>query len=213
MAAVATVVHRHHHEQNEHGTLFHGVTPGRHQSGDGDGARKDLSFEANIPQERLAQLNSVATKCELELIERLSEHAGKIQASQLDQELYHEFGTGDDFKASLIALSETRHWLVDHAVFSSTITFLVLVNAVQMGLEVDHPEHASVWKVCDYTFAAIFIIEMILKLICLHFAYFKDRWNCLDGSLAILGFCDTWLLLLMGTDSIGLSQLSILRIL
>lgn len=106
-----------------------------------------------------------------------------------------------------------KHWLIDHVAFKTFITTLVIVNAIQMGFEVDHPEAKHIWKVFDHVFGAVFFIEMLMKLVVLRLNYFRDRWNWLDGSLAIMGFVDTWLITIIGGGNIGLQNFSILRIL
>jgi len=119
----------------------------------------------------------------------------------------------DSAAAKNAELSATKHWLVDHVCFTTFISILVFVNAIQMGVEVDYPDEKDLWKTVDHVFGAVFFIEMVLKLVFLRLNYFRDRWNWLDGSLALMGFMDTWFLTIVGGKNLGLQQFSILRIL
>ena len=62
------------------------------------------------------------------------------------------------------------------------------------ALEVRDPCPGVIWNAFDHMFGGVFFVEMVIKLAVLHLAYFKDRWNLLDGTLAIMGFMDTWFL-------------------
>ena len=81
------------------------------------------------------------------------------------------------------------------------------------GVEADHPEWRHEFKRSDHFFGGLFFVEMLIKLEALRISYFYDRWNLLDGALAMMGFIDTWFVTIIGGSNLGLSQLSILRIL
>jgi len=82
----------------------------------------------------------------------------------------------------------------------------ILLNAVQMGLQVDikGPRVDTVWTVLSNLFTGIFAVEMFLKLWYLRGAYFTDRWNWLDFVIAWLGIADTWILPFCIDDDSGL---------
>jgi len=110
----------------------------------------------------------------------------------------------------------TGRWsyrLVETFAFKGLITAAVMINAVLMGVEADHPEWKDDFKRIDHFFGGLFFVEMLIKLEALRASYFRDRWNLLDGALAMMGFVDTWFVTMIGASNIGLSQFSILRIL
>eukprot|EP00746_Dinoflagellata_sp_MGD_P003493 gnl/MRDRNA2_/MRDRNA2_106790_c0_seq1.p1 gnl/MRDRNA2_/MRDRNA2_106790_c0~~gnl/MRDRNA2_/MRDRNA2_106790_c0_seq1.p1 ORF type:complete len:617 (+),score=105.03 gnl/MRDRNA2_/MRDRNA2_106790_c0_seq1:166-2016(+) len=97
--------------------------------------------------------------------------------------------------------------------FNIMIAVAVSSNAIQMGVETDHPEYATVYMLMENTFAAIFAFEMIAKLYFYKLGYFRSRWNILDFSLVWLSIIDLWLIQLIVGGSSGMKQLSGLRML
>jgi len=130
--------------------------------------------------------------------------------SQLEKELAEEEAKKEKAAEPPESFS---HRLVESFAFKGIITTAVMVNAVLMGLEADHPEWKDEFKRIDHVFGAMFFLEMLIKWVALRAAYFNDRWNLLDMTLAIMGFMDTWFITIVGGNNIGLSQFSILRIL
>jgi len=130
---------------------------------------------------------------------------GSSLGAKLEQDLAEE--------AAQQSTEDPGHWLVEHIAFKTVITVAVMINAILMGVEVDHPEWEDEWKRIDHFFGALFMIEMLTKWAALRVSYFHDRWNWLDCSLAWMGFMDTWFITIVGGNNIGLSQFSILRIL
>lgn len=102
--------------------------------------------------------------------------------------------------------------------FTSIIGVAVIANAVQLGVEVDYPDHRSTYAVLEHMFTGIFSLEMIFKLVELRVGYFKDPWNLVDFILVWLSIVDIWILTLIsgtgdGPDLRIFSMLRILRIL
>ena len=51
----------------------------------------------------------------------------------------------------------------------------------------DEPDYlASVIEIINYTFAAIFTIEAIIKIIAMRGSYFSDSWNIFDFSIVMI---------------------------
>lgn len=76
--------------------------------------------------------------------------------------------------------------LITNQFFELFILLTIIVNCVFLALK-NSPEEP------EYVFAAIYTIEMILKIIakgfCMHkFAYLRDPWNWLDFVVVILGY-------------------------
>lgn len=100
--------------------------------------------------------------------------------------------------------------------FNVAVQIMTLLNTLAMGLEADQPEWTDVWMVCENIFTAGFFTEMIIKIYCLRWRYFKDKANWLDGFLTMMGVADCWILSVIpvtGGNHADLQSLSILRIL
>jgi len=73
--------------------------------------------------------------------------------------------------------------IVDSDWFSMTITALVVLNALLLGLDAIRgwPEPAHRWfGVLDRLFLAIFVVELSLKLVVHGPQFFRRAWNCFD---------------------------------
>ena len=86
--------------------------------------------------------------------------------------------------------------LVVHPNFEWFIMTCIILNTVAMGVKFfGQPyEFTLVIEIINYIFSAIFIVEMILKLLGMGGAYFKNPWNIFDFSivwLTILGYVIT----------------------
>lgn len=76
--------------------------------------------------------------------------------------------------------------LITNQFFELFILLTIIVNCIFLAIK-DAPEEP------EYVFAAIYTVEMILKIIakgfCMHkFAYLRDPWNWLDFVVVILGY-------------------------
>jgi len=95
------------------------------------------------------------------------------------------------------AIDEHKHTaLIDHPVFV-TITYLViLINAVQMGLELDQrPEPGSTarknFDIMEYFAYFVFLVELILKIYFLGCkGYFRELYNVLDAVVVAVSTLD-----------------------
>lgn len=106
-----------------------------------------------------------------------------------------------------------RHIVLSKA-FQFVIVVLVLANAVQMGVEADHPDLKDAWFICENLFTSFFLLEMLLKVYAFRKEYFMDRGNWLDFALVIFAVSDTWLMtILLFKMDFDLQTLSVLRVL
>lgn len=98
--------------------------------------------------------------------------------------------------------------------FIVTIYVAILLNALQMGLQVDIKGGAwdVLWQVLDHIFTAIFAIEMMIKIYFLKKFYFFDRWNILDFFIALTSMLDSWLIPLVTGDTGRSEALKVLQL-
>lgn len=105
----------------------------------------------------------------------------------------------------------------DRKWFGAIIAISVVANAIQMGIEVDHPDPEDcnpcyyVWL--ENIFAVIFTLEMLCKFYTERLSYFLKGWNLLDFLPVTFSVADLWLMDLLVGDSINTANLSSLRML
>lgn len=104
--------------------------------------------------------------------------------------------------------------------FKTFIALCVVLNAVQLGMELDYEEYKYVYNYLDHIFTGFFTIEMLIKLKELKHRYFCEGWNLLDFFLVMLSILDVWALPLVftllftgGSGQQDLRMFSVLRIL
>eukprot|EP00746_Dinoflagellata_sp_MGD_P014860 gnl/MRDRNA2_/MRDRNA2_132774_c0_seq1.p1 gnl/MRDRNA2_/MRDRNA2_132774_c0~~gnl/MRDRNA2_/MRDRNA2_132774_c0_seq1.p1 ORF type:complete len:717 (-),score=136.78 gnl/MRDRNA2_/MRDRNA2_132774_c0_seq1:347-2497(-) len=96
--------------------------------------------------------------------------------------------------------------------FNLIIACAVVANAIQLGVELDYPEHTFAYWVMDHVFTATFTAEMVIKIFELRWNYFHQGWNQLDFTLVMLSILDSWILPIVGTAA-DMRMYSVLRIL
>jgi len=77
--------------------------------------------------------------------------------------------------------------IVEHSLFERTIMICIVLNTLLMACvcfpELETPDFEwwnSLMSVTNYTFAFVFAVEAILKLLALQQSYWKDSWNVFD---------------------------------
>lgn len=106
-----------------------------------------------------------------------------------------------------MSLPQRIHHFLELPIVRNGILAVILFNAVLLGLETSQTMMSmfgGLLKALDTACLAIFVIEIVLKLIAYRFAFFKSGWNVFD--FIIVGIA-----LVPGTE--GLSVLRALRIL
>lgn len=102
----------------------------------------------------------------------------------------------------------------ERAWFKGVIGGTVVLNAIQLGVQMDHPEYEDVYWYSAHFFTSVFTGEMLLKLFEIKLRYFQEGFNILDFVLVWMSIIDTWIFGLIATDSgVDLRQFSVLRIL
>jgi len=78
--------------------------------------------------------------------------------------------------------------LVEHKRFQQFIIWVIVVNAVTLGLETSQAvarEFGGVLHVADRVMLGIFVVELALRLFAFRWPFFRDSWNVFD--LIIVG--------------------------
>ena len=113
-------------------------------------------------------------------------------------------------------------FIIDSTAFHSFIGVIVLLNTIVMGLEQDTGDcnaRISVWFVAESIFAAIFVIEILVRIFSQGRQFFRLRlggiWNFVDLSLVCVSVTDILMQHFIGPcgQSTNLRLLSSLRIL
>jgi hypothetical protein len=103
--------------------------------------------------------------------------------------------------------------------FSGAIGVVIILNAILIGAEADYADEFPLFfEIVEYTFASIFVIELILHLVFEKGEYFKDKGNWLDFTLVVITIVDVFVInILVQAGVIGgnldLRLMSLLRIL
>ena len=74
------------------------------------------------------------------------------------------------------ALIESKH-------FQNSITSLIVLNAITLGLETSaeiRSEIGSILEIIDFAVLIIFVLEIVLKLLVKRLDFFKNGWNIFD---------------------------------
>mmetsp|Transcript_43345 Transcript_43345/g.114325 ORF Transcript_43345/g.114325 Transcript_43345/m.114325 type:complete len:787 (-) Transcript_43345:387-2747(-) len=93
--------------------------------------------------------------------------------------------------------------LVEHSWYDRFMNFLILANAVSMGIEADSelydPSVSSFLQGLEHGFLACFSFELIVHLLLFRLAFVKSPWGAFDCVIVTFGICDQWILPLVVT--------------
>jgi voltage-gated sodium channel len=83
------------------------------------------------------------------------------------------------------------HRLVHAPWFSHAIVFLIVVNAIILGLET-YPnmmaQYGPILKTIDHVILWIFVAELCLRLLVYRTRFFRDPWSLFDSAVVIIAF-------------------------
>lgn len=172
--------------------------------------------------ERLAQEEGI-TMAEASLSAASSSNFTKLKLGETKADLSFEACTSDGHLIEMFdevmgnpseAQAKKEQTMIHHRMwFNIIIAIVVVLNAIQLGVELDYPEHGFFYWVMDHTFTAIFTAEMVIKLIELRSAYFREGWNQLDFLLVMMSIVDSWVLPVAVGDGADMRMYSVLRVL
>jgi cation channel sperm-associated protein 2 len=79
-------------------------------------------------------------------------------------------------------------WVVDHPVFQTFMTLVVILNAAIIGVQAELQEdtHYSLLRVLDYAdtvFLLLYVIEILLKFLDSFTGFWRDPWNVFDFAI------------------------------
>lgn len=130
---------------------------------------------------------------------------------------YEELPAGEEGQPVPIA-RKVAVWLdVEGDTFNIFIGFVIIANAVVIGLETDFGR--GKFTILEHLFNSIFLVEICLRVKQQGSEYFKEPWNIFDCLLVLIGSLDLWILPLLtvdsGASSMGykLSAMRMLRVL
>jgi len=91
--------------------------------------------------------------------------------------------------------------------------FLVLVNAVLIGVRLDYGGDDSTWNALEHAFLTVFCIEVGLRLVAFGLLFFTDGWNWIDFVVVMVGVVD-WFILAFGggSDNSAFTAIRLIRI-
>eukprot|EP00397_Hematodinium_sp_SG-2012_P017816 GEMP01018230.1.p1 GENE.GEMP01018230.1~~GEMP01018230.1.p1 ORF type:complete len:346 (+),score=58.27 GEMP01018230.1:131-1039(+) len=95
-----------------------------------------------------------------------------------------------------------RKHIVETNVFQLIVAFVILFNAISIGIETDYGCHGvctvsqrGIWYSIECIFAALFTIEMLMRFNALGVCgYFMNKWNRFDFVLVVSALLDTGIL-------------------
>ncbi len=83
---------------------------------------------------------------------------------------------------------------LDHPCFNHVITFLIIANAIILGMET-YPKlqatHGHVLRLMDHTILWIFVGELVLRLVAYRAAFIRDPWAMFDLFVVGIAFMPT----------------------
>ncbi|XP_071321698.1 voltage-dependent T-type calcium channel subunit alpha-1I isoform X2 [Trachinotus anak] len=112
--------------------------------------------------------------------------------------------------------------VICHTVFDNVILLFILLSCVTIAMERPGIDPTSterrILNLSNYVFSAVFMIEMLFKVLALGLVYGKDSycrssWNTVDGLLVILSFVDIIVSLASTGKNNKLGILKVLRLL
>lgn len=101
---------------------------------------------------------------------------------------------------------------MDHSVVKTSLTLLIITNAVVIGLEADYGDGSVVWLALEIIFLFAFTLELTLNLIGYGRLFLTDAWNILDFVVVLFSIVDFIMSNSGGGASTGLSVVRLVRI-
>mmetsp|Transcript_75797 Transcript_75797/g.210460 ORF Transcript_75797/g.210460 Transcript_75797/m.210460 type:complete len:542 (+) Transcript_75797:16-1641(+) len=101
--------------------------------------------------------------------------------------------------ADSFSLRHIARQIVRHRKFSIFVSFLVVLNALFIGIETDvhrceDDSDLGTWYIVQVLFAVAFVGEFCVRLFAERAVFFRDGWNVFEAVLAIASMIDAFLL-------------------
>eukprot|EP00931_Biecheleriopsis_adriatica_P003150 TRINITY_DN10448_c0_g1_i2.p1 TRINITY_DN10448_c0_g1~~TRINITY_DN10448_c0_g1_i2.p1 ORF type:complete len:505 (+),score=86.93 TRINITY_DN10448_c0_g1_i2:250-1764(+) len=129
-------------------------------------------------------------------LRKIFDVAETVEKEQEELAALHQLGTLGFMKYRMTTMS----WSEVEVYVDLFVGFMIVLNAILIGLHMDHPDPEEMWLAVDIVFSATFILELTFK-ICLH--GFKGQFfgegylaNCFDAFLIVLDLAQMMLELL-----------------
>lgn len=115
---------------------------------------------------------------------------------------------------------EENQPFVDEQWFQGLVGFVIILNTVVIGLEVDYlfdgegntiSSRVLPFEIANQTFCSIYVVELCMRFYYHRLAYFGQLMNVLDFFLVLMTVLDNWIMKIIESDT-GLSKLAILRV-
>ncbi len=78
---------------------------------------------------------------------------------------------------------------VSHPLFERFIITVIVLNAITLGLETSHSvmtEYGPVLTTIDHVFLAIFVVELLLRMVALRSRFWRDPWSWFDVAVVAI---------------------------
>ena len=82
-----------------------------------------------------------------------------------------------------VPLDVWAHWISNTSWFKNSVTFVIIFNALLLGLQTDMDETSDGYRtieVIEYLSLVIFVLEILIKLRDDHVGFWKEGWNVFD---------------------------------
>jgi len=91
------------------------------------------------------------------------------------------------------------------------LVFLIVANAVLIGVEADYGDDSAIWGVLEMIFLVCFTLELVMNLIGYGRLFFTDGWNLLDFFVVVFSLIDFFMTFVGAGDGAG-GGLSVVRL-
>eukprot|EP00930_Biecheleria_cincta_P004665 TRINITY_DN105589_c0_g1_i1.p1 TRINITY_DN105589_c0_g1~~TRINITY_DN105589_c0_g1_i1.p1 ORF type:complete len:489 (+),score=96.85 TRINITY_DN105589_c0_g1_i1:125-1591(+) len=177
-------------------------------------ASENFGSEAGLLAKKRG-LSTVADPGETKWLESPDDPAEDQQDD--DEEAYVDDEVAIDTTLPAHGWRQKLQRIVRSEYFVLSVAFVIIANAVFMGVEVDAEKgpDTSAWDAIEIIFSLIFLLELVLRLVATTpiLAFFMDGWNLLDMVIVTISIVDNLIVLAVKGGAGDLNKLTTLRLL
>ena len=110
-----------------------------------------------------------------------------------------------------VPLDVWAHWISNTSWFKNSVTFVIIFNALLLGLQTDMDETSDGYRtieVIEYLSLVIFVLEILIKLRDDHVGFWKEGWNVFDFVVTALSLVPGLAMLLASSSEFQASVLA-----